>query len=136
IVGEARTDEQGVFRLNELPLTESYIFKVKGEEGKFDENLSLSVMNRQGKKVAHLDQDKQGYFVYTPLGLSGPINLTNMNMNATDFEALIKVPTIYYETGSFSLNAKAKSVLDKLVSEMKQNTGIKIEINSYADSRA
>ena len=136
VIDHAVTDENGEFRLLGLPLTESYIFRISEESPYYDSNLSLFVMNRQRKKVALLDRDKQGYFVYTPLGLSGPIDLTSMDMDNSDFDHLMKVPTIYYDADSYSLSAKSRKVLDTLVAELKANQNVKIEINSYADSRA
>lgn len=136
IVYASVTDRDGFFRLAGLPMTESYIFRIAEEDSEYLGEVKLTILNRNGKKVALLDRDKEGYFVYTPLGLSGAIDLTTMNFEDQDLDALMKIPTIYYDSDSYRLDSKAKSVLQEVAKDMKANPKLLLEANSYADSRA
>lgn len=135
IVFKNVTDEKGFFRLSNLPLSESYMFRLPESDMSLDD-VQLVIMNRKGKQVAILFSDRKGYFVYTPLGLSGSLTIEQMTTEHVDIAMLAKVPTIYYDKGSYVLSAKARKVLDELVQSLKDNPDVKIEINSYADSRA
>ena len=136
LVLQSVTDKDGFFRLAGLPLTESYILRIPSSDDHHDEDIHLTILNRKGQKVALLDKDKQGYFVYTPLGLSGAIDLTHMELENVDLSDLMKVPTIYYGKNIHTLDRDARKVLDKLVEDLKAYPDKRVEVNSYADSRA
>ncbi len=132
------SDKKGFFRLNNLPLSESYMFQLDEESPYFgDENIQLIILNRNGKEVAILDKDKKGFFVYTPLGLGGKIDFTTMNTEDMTLENISskEIPTIYYAKASSWLSAKSKEVLDDVIKRMKENPSMKLEVNSYADAR-
>ncbi len=137
LVMETKSDEKGFFRLNTLPLTDSYMFQLAEGNLEMGDDIQMIVMNREGTQIAILDKDKKDFFVYTPLGLAGKIDLTEMEYENMTLENFSKeVPTIYYAKGSSYLSAKSRAILDDLIKELKSNKDIKIEVNSYADSRA
>ncbi len=137
LVLKTKSDEKGFFRLNNLPLTDSYMFQLDEGDLVFGDDIQMVIMNREGTQIAILDKDKKDFFVYTPLGLAGKIDLTEMGYEDMTLENFAKeIPTIYYERGSSYLSTKSRKILDNLIKEMKENPSIKIEVNSYADSRA
>lgn len=136
LIIKGKSEKDGSFRMTNLPLVESYLFKVSLDDAGL-EDIELTIVNRFGKKVALLDKDKDGFFVYTPLGLGGALTITQLdNTDKLDVQFANKnIPMIYYASNSTAFDAVSKNVLDDLVTKMKADIKLKIEINSYADSR-
>jgi outer membrane protein OmpA-like peptidoglycan-associated protein len=135
LVTENSTNQEGIFRIHELPMAKTYKIKLKNDNGNF-EDTQLIILNRKGKKVAVLDRDKDGFFVYSPMGLMGGMELSQMDLENTDLDKLLDIPTVYYDKNSYRLSYKWKKELNDLVKFLNENTDKKIEVNSYADSRA
>jgi flagellar motor protein MotB len=130
-------DKDGYFRLKNLPLAESYLLKIPGDESELND-MELNILSRYGKKIAMLHRDSNGYFVYSPLGLVGGVTIvTNDNNDQTQVVFQNKeIPILYFDKNSSVLTADAKTVLAGLVERLKSNPELKIEVSSYADSRA
>lgn len=135
IVMEAVTTKDGFFRLQNLPLTESYLIKVNASDFEL-EDMQLTILSRFGKKVALLDKDKDGYFVYTPLGLSGGVTINQLE-NTDKMEVVFKneeIPIIYFGKNSSFLNSESKRTLKEIAARLKSESGKKVEVSSYASS--
>jgi outer membrane protein OmpA-like peptidoglycan-associated protein/Tol biopolymer transport system component len=135
---KGQSDDQGRFALRNLPLLESYLIRVDAEQFALDD-MELTITNRFGKKVALLDKDKMGYFVYSPLGLGGGVEITQMENDPTHLNVTFKngdLPVVYFDKNSSVLAPEAKTLLQNLAKDMKTNPAMKLEVSSYADSRA
>lgn len=138
VIMSAVTDKEGFFRLKNLPMTESYVFKVDEDDPELESQIQLTILNRNGKKVALLDKDTKGYFVYTPLGLGGELHITEKE---EDEPLLVEftnkdIPMIYYDNNSYALDKKAVTVLQTVIDKMTAKPELKLEVSSYADSKA
>ena len=136
LIESAKTNGKGYFRLSRLPLTESYLIKLNEEDSEFGDKVNMFVMNRKGEKVALLKKDQNGFFVYTPLGLGGALDLSALDLEDGKMDDFIEVPTVYYDKNSSKLRAEGKAVLKDLAAKLKADSNMKVEANSYADSRA
>lgn len=85
----------------------------------------------KGAKKGYLNQAIE---VVIPASARDTLNYT-MHLDSDEAEKPIVMENVYYNTGKSSIRKDAAQELDKLVTLLKENPEIKIEIGSHTDSR-
>ena len=131
VIGKARTDKDGKFIFDKLAPDEVYMFML--EEG--DGNFNVIVLDDNGK-VIDAAKKSGGKFKYHRLTSDKTI-ITLIN----EIDEVIKIAEnenfiiskILYDYDSYEINEASKKELDKLITILKKNKGIGVELSSHTD---
>lgn len=131
VIGKARTDKDGKFIFDKLAPDEVYMFML--EEG--DGNFNVIVLDENGK-VIDAAKKSGGKFKYHRLTSDKTI-ITLIN----EIDEVIKIAEnenfiiskILYDYDSYEINEPSKKELDKLITILKKNKGIGVELSSHTD---
>jgi len=131
VIGKARTDKDGKFIFDKLAPDEVYMFML--EEG--DGNFNVIVLDENGK-VIDAAKKSGGKFKYHRLTSDKTI-ITLIN----EIDEVIKIAEnenfiiskILYDYDSYEINEASKKELDKLITILKKNKGIGVELSSHTD---
>lgn len=131
VIGKARTDKDGKFIFDKLAPDEVYLFML--EEG--DDNYNVILLDENGK-VIDAAKKSGGKFKYHRLTSDKTI-ITLIN----EIDEVIKIAEnenfiiskILYDYDSYEINEPSKKELDKLITILKKNKGIGVELSSHTD---
>jgi outer membrane protein OmpA-like peptidoglycan-associated protein len=143
LLGTQQSNKEGQFRFRNLPLNDNFLFKIEENGMPLSmDDFVLFLEDRYGKKVAELTRGEDGYFIFKPLGFDVENTLTQIDENNLNIEIDIPKPKtdkstkkVYYETNRSGVSSKYFSIMNKLLSEMKNNPELKLQVNAYADSK-
>lgn len=135
LIMNGKSDDNGFFRLKNLPVTGSYMFKIATDDPRMDADITLTVMNRSGKKVALLDKNQDGFFVYSPLGLGGDMTIDQQNEDDIEITFTKDIPKIYFGYNSTAISGESAEVLSVIITTLKNDSNLKLEVSSYADAK-
>ena len=131
VIGKARTDKDGKFVFDKLAPDEIYLFML--EEG--DGNFNVILLDENGK-VIDAAKKSGGKFKYHRLTSDKTI-ITLIN----EIDEVIKIAEnenfiiskILYDYDSYEINEPSKKELDKLITILKKNKNIGVELSSHTD---
>ena len=110
LISKLQTDEDGNYLVT-LPVGKDYAFNVNRKGYLFySDNFSLSKNNSDSDYVV------------------------NIPLQPIEKGATIVLKNIFFETGKFDLQNESKSELDKLVTLLKDNPNVKIQIDGHTDN--
>jgi outer membrane protein OmpA-like peptidoglycan-associated protein len=142
LIATETTNEKGEFRFRNLPINDNFLFKIEENGTPLNmEDFELFLEDRFGKKIAQLQRGENGYFIYKPLGLNIETNLTQIEEDSLGFEleGLSKeheVKLVYFDSNKEKVKSADLKYLNEIITKMKANPNLKLEINAYADSRS
>ncbi|MBQ21580.1 MAG: hypothetical protein CMD31_12555 [Flavobacteriales bacterium] len=131
VIGKARTDKDGKFIFDKLAPDEVYLFML--EEG--NDNFNVILLDENGK-VIDAAKKSDGKFKYLRLTSDKTI-ITLIN----EIDEVIKIAEnenfiiskILYDYDSYEINEPSKKELDKLITILKKNKDIGVELSSHTD---
>jgi outer membrane protein OmpA-like peptidoglycan-associated protein len=134
LVAKVRTGPDGKFEFKKLSPDDVYSFKLVGADG---EEIKMIITDEYGKLI---DSPifKKGLFVYERLSLEeGFITLLNEDDETIKikFEENFVISNIYYDYGKWDILPAAQKELNKLLTILKKNAHIGVELSSHTDSR-
>lgn len=141
LVASEITDKDGFFRFRNLPIDKTLMFQLKenGENFILD-NFTLYIYDRYGQKIAGLRRGQDGYFTYRPLGYDKSDNLSEIETENLEFilgdQLERKRIVVYFDSNQEQVKSEELKILNNLVSLLKSNPTVKVEINAYADAKA
>ncbi|MGV6861569.1 MAG: OmpA family protein [Putridiphycobacter sp.] len=142
LIATETTNEKGEFRFRNLPLNDNFLFKIEEDGMPLNmEDFELFLEDRYGKKIAQLQRGENGYFIYKPLGLNIETDITQMEEDSLGFKmdglsANHVVDKVYFDSNREKVKRSDLKILDKIITQMKADPNLKLEINAYADSRS
>ncbi|CAG0983530.1 MAG: OmpA family protein [Bacteroidetes bacterium] len=134
IVATTRTDKDGKFYFPKLSPDAKYFFRTEEEDG----SLKIVMLTENGEILESTSKKGKDY-VYVRLD---PDKKSITLLNEEDVVIRIKVnenfiiSNIYYDYDKSDINPAAAKELDKLVTILKKNKHIAVELSSHTDSRA
>ncbi|KJS05627.1 MAG: hypothetical protein VR77_07595 [Flavobacteriales bacterium BRH_c54] len=131
VIGKARTDKDGKFIFDKLAPDEVYLFML--EEG--NDSFNVILLDENGK-VIDAAKKSGGKFKYLRLTSDKTI-ITLIN----EIDEVIKIAEnenfiiskILYDYDSYEINEPSKKELDKLITILKKNKDIGVELSSHTD---
>ena len=137
----AETDENGRFKLENLPLLENLIFKISEDSPFFDQDLQLSITTRNKEVLVTLEKDEYGMFEFRRL-VSSKYHTTAVEELETDDISLAKEDrglrienfVVYYPVNSFKINADYFTKLDTMLMTLNEFPEAKLQIHSHSSS--
>ncbi len=136
-VGIAKTDTEGNFYYHRLKPENTYVFKIKNEDGSYQ----ILTKDEYGRVISTVIKNKNGEFEYKSLPLDtntvsqisafdGGIKFSSSQNKNLDLDTLF----VYYRFDSTTVNSKSKKTLATYINKIKGKDVI-IEVNSYTDNR-
>lgn len=143
IIGTTITDGNGQFTFTELPAGADYIIQVDATDNSMLAKISKIYITDSRKNIIKEISKNDGFkFELLPSDKSimGQIYVNDPWIEALNFKNSILdsihiVENIYYDYQKWDILPAATRVLDKVVSVMKNNPNILIQVYSYTDSR-
>lgn len=152
------TNSGGQFMFRNLDPDKSYLFKMKEDDPNFVlDDFNLYVEDRYGKVLADLYRAEDGFYRHKIIDADTSTDLTQINdLNEPDFELENNNNTtenedsndytdpiiltgegfnIYFDRNSSYTNLKSITELEQLISEMKANSDIKVNLYAFTSSR-
>jgi outer membrane protein OmpA-like peptidoglycan-associated protein len=137
----SETDENGSFRLENLPLLEELIFKINQDSPFFSEDLQISIINRGKEVLITLDKDEYGMFEFKRLVSSKYHTTASSELEDDDFvlvnekrELRIENYIVYYPTNSYQIESNYFAHLDTMFMTLNEFPQAKLQIHSHASS--
>ena len=130
--GNTATD--GAFLIEAIPARTNYVIQPDGD----DPAVSLAIAKPDGTDSLRVMPNSKGNFVVHSADLTGndaEVVVDNRKEVSVARGANFKLPEVYYAFNSYYLKADSRASLDKLYNFLQENPKVKIEINSYTDSR-
>lgn len=125
---------QGNFKFEGLPSQEKYIVKAVNA----DKNAKLRILPTQSKDSVWVSRADDGNFYINMINPEKE-SLTLVDRDKTDVtvgEGIhFKLPEVYYDFNSYYLKANSRKSIDKLYIFLKDNLGVRVEIQSHTDSQ-
>lgn len=135
------TDENGRFRLENLPLLEDLIFKINEESPYFNEDMQISIMTRGEEVLITLDKDEFGMFEFKRL-VSSKYHTTSMEelleedivLAKEERELRIENFVVYYPVNVFKVKDEYFEKLDTMSMTLNEFPNAKLQVHSHASS--
>ncbi len=146
IVESTTTDQYGEFSFSNLPLDKTYFEQVDANDPKIRNMTKLFIADSRGNIVREVDvqngdfkfevlpsdRSKMGYLnVYDPWITA----LHLKNKSGVNRDSLYIIENIYYDYQKWDILPSAERVLDKVISVMRSDPSINIELDAYTDPR-
>lgn len=131
VIGKAKTDKDGKFVFEKLSPDEVYLFKL--EE---DDDMNVILLDENGKVIDAAKKFGKNRYSYKRLSSDKTI-ITLIN----EIDEVIKIAEnenfiiskILYDYDSFEINEASKKELNKLITILKKNKDIGVELSSHTD---
>lgn len=140
-LGKGRTDKYGDFDVN-IPNNDSvYTFKADASNKNIK---NIMLLNQEGKKISHLQKSFMTYeykllkadiLELAEMTEDDDISLTFKKFEESKDEKLLVVEDLIYDLDKYTIDKESEEILNKVVSILKGNDKIKLEIFSHTDSQ-
>jgi outer membrane protein OmpA-like peptidoglycan-associated protein len=133
LLARTYTNLDGSFEFKTLIPTSNYTIKIGTEDEVF-----LMILNSKGEMLADPEREGSSKFLFRRLSEDADVfnvlNEENVRIQILQKESF-NLPSIYYETNSYEINANSAEQLDKLYILLKKNYHINVTFESYTDSK-
>jgi outer membrane protein OmpA-like peptidoglycan-associated protein/outer membrane protein assembly factor BamB len=133
LLARTYTNEDGSFEFKTLIPTSNYTIKVGTEDEVF-----LIILNGKGEMANEPEREGNSKFLFRRLKEDADVfkilNEENVRIEILQNESF-NLPSIYYETNSYEINATSAEQLDKLYILLKKNYHINVTFESHTDSK-
>ena len=135
IIRKTNTDSKGFFAFDKLPGQEEILFMLAED----DENLKIDILDEGGKYLATAKRLIDAKYRYNRLGMEGSgLELMSENDDSNidiKLEDTFISSEVKYEYKSSKLIKSGQQELDKLITIMKNNKDVGIEVGAHTDSK-
>ena len=139
----SETDENGKFKLENLPLLEDLIFKIDEDSPFFSDDLQISIVTRDREVLVTLDKDEFGMFEFKRLVSSKYQTTTTNELEDDDFvladedrKLRIENFVVYYPIDVYQIDEVYLSGLDTMLITLNEFPLAKLQIHAHASSTA
>jgi outer membrane protein OmpA-like peptidoglycan-associated protein len=131
-LAETYTGTDMTFVLNKIPSEQKFILKA----GFNDPNAILEIENSQTGKKQTFPRENNGDFIIDFEDGSEQLRLKKGEKEVKVSEgAKFDLSEVYYDFNSYRLKQESRDYLNELVSLLKENPNVKVQIRSHTDSR-
>lgn len=139
------TDEKGRFEFRNLNAEKDYLFSLDDSENKFTNVSKIYIADSKGNIYKELLKGKNNTFEYYLLevdkaalgefSVDDPwLEVLNMKNNG-DHAAMTIIESVTYEKGGYTPDEAGTNILDKVISVLKADNSLQIELSSHTDSQ-
>jgi outer membrane protein OmpA-like peptidoglycan-associated protein len=133
LLARTYTNADGSFEFKTLIPTSNYTIKVGTED-----EVTLIILNGKGELQTEPDREGNSKFLFRRLSEGADVfrilNEENVRIEVLQNESF-NLPSIYYETNSYEINANSAEQLDKLYILLKKNYHLNVTFASHTDSK-
>ena len=140
------TNEKGRFEFKNLSADKNYLFSFDDSDNRFGYVTKIYIADSKGKIYKQIIRNKANKFEYELLDVDKAILgdfsvddpwLKVLNMKDKINDAAITITeNLTYAYGDYKIDEAGKNILDKVISVLKANTNLSIELSSHTDSRS
>jgi len=132
MLAETYTGSDMSFVLNKIPSEQKFIIRADFS----DSDAIVEVENTQTGKKQQFQREANGDFIIDFEDGSEQLTLKQGNKEVKVSEgSKFNLSEVYYDFNSYRLKNESKEYLNELVSLLKENPGVKIQVRSHTDSR-
>jgi len=134
VQNEAKSEKEGYFQLNQVVPMDRYVFHV--ESG--GQPVMMAILDDNDMIVNILRADETGRFYYERPYEEGEfiaLYAENDELIMVEKDISIELSDILYDLNSWELNPNSRKEIDKLISLLKNNEGLRIALSSHTDCR-
>lgn len=145
VIQNILTDEKGRFEFRNLSTHKDYLLSFEDSENKFNNVSKIYIADSKGRIYKELGRGKNHKFEYALLEVDksalGDFSVDDpwlevLNMkNKGGHEAMTIIESVTYEKGGYQLDESGTNILDKVISVLKTDHSLKIELSSHTDSQ-
>lgn len=139
------TDENGRFEFRNLNADKEYLFSLDDGENKFTNVSKIYIADSKGRIYKEVARGKNNKFEYRLLDVDksalGDFSVDDpwlevLNMkNQGKHAGMTIIENVTYEKGSYIPDEAGTNILDKVISVLKTDNSLKIELSSHTDSQ-
>lgn len=145
VIRNILTDEKGGFEFRNLSADKDYLFSLDDSENKFTNVSKIYIADSKGRIYKELTKEKNRKFEYYLLEVDksalGDFSVDDpwlevLNLkNKGEHAAMTIIENVTYEKGGYKLDETGTNILDKVISVLKADHSLKIELSSHTDSQ-
>lgn len=145
VIQNILTDEKGGFEFHNLSADKDYLFSLDDSENKFTVVSKIYIVDSKGRIYKELRKGKNHKFEYHLLEVDksalGDFSVDDpwlevLNLkNKGEHAAMTIIENVTYEKGGYNLDETGTNILDKVISVLKADHSLKIELSSHTDSQ-
>lgn len=139
-----KTDNYGDFVFDKVDTTQNLSIEIEQpEKAKGGPRVFLAKIT--GQIIAEFTKAKSGNFEYrllkadvvtlSPVDEDDDITMKYLKFDKTGQKILSVTENVYYESGKFNITYEGELVLDKVISILKTNLNVKLDVISHTDSQ-
>jgi outer membrane protein OmpA-like peptidoglycan-associated protein len=133
-IGSTYTTDNGAFAFKAVIPNDSYIIKSEV----LDANNTIHILDEQGNVINTITPNDANEYVYVRLGANDRIvTLTNelkQKVKISDQDQF-NIGSIYFDLNAYELDEQATPALNKLITILKNNAHVNVELSGHTDSR-
>lgn len=143
-IKKTSTDNYGDFVFTQVDTTQSLTIKIE-QSVKISAKTKVYLAKQTGEVVSEFKKNASGGFEYRLLEIDvvkltvieedDDITMKYKKFNTTGKKDLIVDENIYYELGKYAILTESEIILDKVLTILKANSTVKLEIISHTDAQ-
>jgi outer membrane protein OmpA-like peptidoglycan-associated protein/tetratricopeptide (TPR) repeat protein len=145
VIQNILTDDKGRFDFRNLGADKNYLFSLDDSEGKFSYVSKIYIGDSKGKIYKEAGRSKNNKFEYSLLDIDKNalgefsvddpwLEVLKMKNNG-NHAAMTIIENITYVTGGYTIDEAGINILDKVISVLKTDKTLSIELSSHTDSK-
>lgn len=133
-IASAQTNQEGYFKFESVKPDDYYTIKADAVKA----NTTIHLLDQSGRLIQTIEPGQDSSFVYVRIDPEvRSITLTNelkQKVKVAEGTAF-ELPQVYFDYGSAELNTQSRKSLDKLLTLLRENDYIRVELSAHTDSR-
>ncbi len=139
------TDENGKFEFKNLSADKNYLFSFEDKDNKFSNVSKIYIADANGRIYKEIIRNNNKYeyellnidkTVLGDFSVDDPWLEVLAMKNRINKEAITVTENLTYAYGDYKIDDAGKNILDKVISVLKSNMALNIELSSHTDSRS
>jgi len=145
VIRNILTDEKGHFEFRNLSADKDYLFSLDDSENKFTNVSKIYIADSKGRIYKELAKGKNRKYEYYLLDVDksalGDFSVDDpwlevLNLkNKGEHAGMTIIENVTYEKNGYNLDETGTNILDKVISVLKADHSLKIELSSHTDSQ-
>lgn len=143
VLQSAITDQYGDFSFNKVNSSQQVEIMLEKNEN-LPKGEKVFIANQNGSVISEMQKDANDNFVYKVLPADykkletmqeDDPEIAVANFSKSPDKSIVISDNVYYEAGSTALLPSAQEKLDRIISIMKTNSGLSLEVASHTDAK-
>ena len=146
VIDNIITDDKGKFTFRNLGTDKNYLFGIDETDPRFANVTKVYVADSRGRIYREIKRNSSGKYQFELIDLDrtamGDYSFDDpwlevLNMKNKDKQgAGIVIENLYYAYGDYKIDAAGFNILDKVITVLKSNPNLSIELSSHTDSHS